>query len=31
MGLRTWTDAPHGKIQKFDVIVANNYLTDSAP
>lgn len=29
MGLRTWTDAPHGKIQKFDVIVAKNYLTES--
>ncbi|MFN0251107.1 MAG: virulence RhuM family protein [Kofleriaceae bacterium] len=27
MGLRTWTDAPHGKIQKFDVVVAKNYLT----
>lgn len=29
MGLHTWTDAPHGKIQKFDVIVAKNYLTES--
>ena len=28
MGLRTWTDAPHGKIQKFDVVVAKNYLTE---
>ncbi|MCA9612189.1 MAG: virulence RhuM family protein, partial [Myxococcales bacterium] len=28
MGLRTWTDAPLGKIQKFDVIVAKNYLTE---
>lgn len=27
MGLTTWTDAPHGKIQKFDVVVAKNYLT----
>jgi hypothetical protein len=27
MGLHTWTDAPHGKIQKFDVVVAKNYLT----
>ena len=27
MGLSTWTDAPHGKIQKFDVVVAKNYLT----
>ena len=24
MGLHTWADAPHGKIQKFDVIVAKN-------
>jgi len=29
MGLRTWTDAPHGKIQKFDVVVAKNYLSES--
>lgn len=29
MGLHTWTDAPLGKIQKFDVIVAKNYLTES--
>lgn len=28
MGLRSWTDAPHGKIQKFDVVVAKNYLTE---
>jgi len=28
MGLTTWTDAPTGKIQKFDVIVAKNYLTE---
>jgi hypothetical protein len=28
MGLTTWTDAPHGKIQKFDVAVAKNYLTE---
>ncbi|MCL1991987.1 MAG: virulence RhuM family protein [Spirochaetes bacterium] len=27
MGLNTWTDAPTGKIQKFDVIVAKNYLS----
>ncbi|MCC5839875.1 MAG: virulence RhuM family protein [Opitutales bacterium] len=27
MGLTTWKDAPHGKIQKFDVSVAKNYLT----
>jgi hypothetical protein len=29
MGLRTWKDGPHGKIQKFDVVVAKNYLTES--
>lgn len=29
MGLTSWKDAPHGKIQKFDVSVAKNYLTDS--
>lgn len=28
MGLTTWTDAPLGKIQKFDVSVAKNYLSD---
>ena len=27
MGLSTWKDAPDGKIQRFDVIVAKNYLT----
>ncbi len=27
MGLTTWQDAPQGKIQKFDVAVAKNYLT----
>ena len=27
MGLSTWEDAPDGKIQKFDVTVAKNYLT----
>ena len=27
MGLTTWNDAPEGKIQKSDVIVAKNYLT----
>ena len=27
MGLQTWKDAPKGKIQKFDVVVAKNYLT----
>lgn len=29
MGLSTWKDAPKGKIQKFDVSVAKNYLTES--
>jgi hypothetical protein len=29
MGLTTWQDAPSGKIQKFDVIVAKNYLTEN--
>ena len=28
MGLISWEDAPHGKIQKFDVVVAKNYLTE---
>ena len=27
MGLTAWTDAPRGKIQKFDVVVAKNYLS----
>jgi hypothetical protein len=26
MGLTSWQDAPRGKIQKFDVVVAKNYL-----
>lgn len=29
MGLTTWKDAPNGKIQKFDVSVAKNYLTEN--
>jgi hypothetical protein len=29
MGLHTWKDAPNGKIQKFDVSVAKNYLSES--
>lgn len=29
MGLTTWQDAPKGKIQKFDVRVAKNYLTEN--
>lgn len=28
MGLTSWKDAPSGKIQKFDVSVAKNYLTE---
>ena len=28
MGLNTWKDAPQGKIQKYDVSVAKNYLTE---
>ena len=27
MGLTSWKDAPEGKIQKFDVSIAKNYLT----
>jgi len=29
MGLTTWKDAPGGKIQKFDVSVAKNYLSEN--
>lgn len=29
MGLTSWKDAPGGKIQKFDVAVAKNYLTEN--
>jgi hypothetical protein len=29
MGLTSWKDAPNGKIQSFDVVVAKNYLTES--
>lgn len=29
MGLSSWKDAPHGKIQKFDVNVAKNYLAQN--
>ncbi len=29
MGPTTWKDAPKGKIQKFDVSVAKNYLTEN--
>lgn len=28
MGLTTWKDGPNGKIQKFDVSVAKNYLSE---
>lgn len=28
MGLHSWKDAPKGKIQQFDVVVAKNYLTE---
>ena len=28
MGLTTWKDAPDGKIQRLDVIVAKNYLSE---
>lgn len=29
MGLTTWKDAPGGKIQKFDVSIAKNYLNNN--
>lgn len=29
MGLNSWKDAPKGKIQKFDVNVAKNYLSEN--
>jgi len=29
MGLTIWKDSPQGKIQKFDVSVAKNYLTEN--
>ncbi|MCJ1805737.1 virulence RhuM family protein [Flavobacterium covae] len=29
MGLTSWKDAPNGKIQKFDVTVAKNYLLEN--
>ncbi len=28
MGLTSWQDAPSGKVQKFDVVIAKNYLTE---
>ena len=28
MGLNTWKDAPFGKVQKFDVVVTKNYLSE---
>ena len=29
MGLTTWEAAPRGKIQRYDVSIAKNYLSDS--
>ena len=29
MGLTSWEDAPKGKIQRYDVAIAKNYLSDS--
>lgn len=29
MGLTTWADAPEGKIEKSDVTVAKNYLSQN--
>lgn len=29
MGLTSWKDSPKGKIQKFDVSIAKNYLTET--
>jgi hypothetical protein len=29
MGLTAWKDAPQGKIHKFDVVIAKNYLTET--
>ena len=29
MGLSSWQDAPNGKIQRFDVVLAKNYLNDA--
>ena len=29
MGLTSWKDGPVGKIQRFDVVVAKNYLTEN--
>lgn len=28
MGLTSWKGSPHGKIHRYDVLLANNYLTD---
>lgn len=28
MGLTHWEDAPHGKIHRYDVTVAKNYLSE---
>ena len=29
MGLKTWKNAPHGKVLKKDILVAKNYLTEN--
>jgi hypothetical protein len=29
MGLTSWEDAPRGKIQRYDVSIAKNYLSES--
>lgn len=29
MGLTTWKEAPHGKIQESDVVIAKNYLSET--
>lgn len=29
MGLKTWKNAPHGRVQKADALVAKNYLEES--
>jgi len=28
MGLTTWEDSPNGKIQRYDVVIAKNYLSE---
>jgi len=29
MGLTSWKDAPSGKVQRFDGVVAKNYRTEN--